>query len=175
MRRGILCGLWLVFAFSVPAATAQIEARLPVTAASPGDSVRLAVTISEMEGAAIHAYEFTLRYDPDILDVQGAEIAGTLSRDGMQIANASKPGEFRFALAAVTQLSGDGPLLILTGRAGKQGTSTLVFERFQFNEGNPEVLVVDGFLNVGSDARSPHDATDRTSSTATPDTTSPRR
>lgn len=155
MRSKVLFSLLLLIGVSVPAAYGQIEVRLPVMAASPGETVRLPITVSDFGGSAIHAYEFTLNYDPEVLAIDGAEIAGTMSEDGMQIANAKTPGEFRFAFASVSQLAGDGLLLFLTGRAIMDGGSPLHFESFLFNEGNPEPLVIDGRLIVGADAAAP--------------------
>lgn len=155
MRSTVLITLLLFFGAVVPAAYGQIEVRLPVMAASQGESVKLPITVSEFGAIPIHAYEFTLHYDPEVLEIEGAEIAGTMSEDGMQIANAKTPGEFRFAFASVSQLGGDGLLLVLTGRALVDGGSPLHFESFLFNEGNPEPLAIDGRLIVGDDVAAP--------------------
>ena len=161
MRSTVLFGLLLLFGAVAPAAYGQIEVRLPVMAASPGEFVKLPVTVSEFGSIPIHAYEFTLHYDPEVLEIEGAEIAGTLSEDGMQIANAKTPGQFRFAFASVSQLGGDGLLLVLTGRALVDGGSPLHFESFLFNEGDPEPLAIDGRLIVGNDASAPDSSSTR--------------
>lgn len=139
----------------VPAAAAQIEVRLPVISAAPGESIRLPITVSEIDGGSIHSYEFTVLYNPDILELKGAEIDGTMSEGGMQIANTRKPGEFQFAFASGMPLGGGEVLLILTGHASKTGPSPLRFESFRFNEGSPESLVVDGFLSVEDSKNAP--------------------
>lgn len=148
MRSGFLCSLWLIFALMVPAAAAQIEVRLPVLSAAPGESIRLPITVSDIDGRSIHAYEFTVHYDSDVLELKGAEIDGTISEDGMQIANAKAAGEFRFAFASGMPLGGGEVLVVLTGQALKAGPSPLRFESFRFNEGSPESLAVDGLLSV---------------------------
>lgn len=148
LRRFSLCVCLLLFSLSSGAA-AQIKVELPVGVAAAGEELALPVTVSDLTGRSVQAYEFTISYDTTVLNLHGAEIAGTLSEEGMQIANARTPGMLRFAFASSRMIKGEGILLIIRGTALEIGKTGLHFDSFTFNEGDPEATATDGELTVG--------------------------
>lgn len=136
----------LAFALMPAWAHAQIAVTLPnETGATPGP-ITLPITVGDLAGSEVLAFSFTVRYDSDVLTIDEVSQTGTLS-GAMQIAaNTSRPGELRVSAAGVNPLVGSGTLLTLVGSyAG--GASSVAFESFMFNEGDPVVAVTGGSVS----------------------------
>lgn len=108
-----------------------------------------------VDGAAekgIISYEFDLRYDPSVIQPQAnvVDLAGTVSRGLIAVANAKEPGLLRVAVYGPIPIEGNGLLLNLrftvVGAAGS--VSSLMWERILFNEGDPRVTAADGQIKL---------------------------
>ena len=129
-------------------AYAQVNVSLPSAEARVGDVVALDVTVDDMTGRGVIAYEFTLEYDEDVIEITTVDLQGTLSENVSVFANVDTPGVIRVAAATTEALAGSGLLLKLKGIVLSEATTSLTFTRFMFNEGDPVAATLDGNLSV---------------------------
>ena len=108
-----------------------------------------------VQGAAdkgIFSYEFTLRYDPTVIQplAEPVDVAKTVSRGLMVVANPYEPGLLRVVVYGAIPIDENGLLLNLRFTAvGKPGSvSPLTFERIMFNEGDPQVNATGGMIEL---------------------------
>jgi len=109
-------------------------------------TIPLSVTTS-LTGLNVLAYQFTLTYDPDIIQFTGIAKNGTLSASFDVQYNETAPGTLLFAAAGGNYLSGSGVLLnllfsVLTDSGG--ATSALALTNFIFNAGSPPAQTTNG-------------------------------
>lgn len=102
-------------------------------------TVPLSVTTS-LTGLNVLAYQFTLTYDPTVIQFTGIAKNGTLSANLDVQYNETTPGTLLFAAAGGNYLSGSGVLLnmlfsVLTDSGG--ATSGLTLSNFMLNSGSP--------------------------------------
>jgi len=133
---------------------AQVTVSLPNTAGASGLSVTIPITVGDLTGFGVVAYDFTLAFDPNVLQLQSppTDSGGTLS-SGMTITpNASSPGRLIISAFGSNVLSGAGTLLNLKFNVvGAPGTSTpLTWQMFTFNEGMPSASVANGSFTVNN-------------------------
>ncbi len=118
-----------------------IRVNLPDMQASTEKEIVLPVTVSGIADKEIIAYEFDLRYDPNVLEpiVDPVDVLGTVSRGLISVSNADEPGLLRVVLYGPMAIDKDGLLLNLRFKAaGVAGSvSPLTFERILFNEVEP--------------------------------------
>lgn len=148
------CGLSLLTAFlavtTTLTAAAQVNVSLPSAEARVGDAIALDITVGDLTGSGVIAYEFTLEYDESVIEITAVDVEETLSEDANVLANTSQAGVIRVAAATAQALSGTGPLLKLKGNVLSEATTALTFTRFMFNEGEPVAATLDGNLSVGA-------------------------
>ncbi len=131
--------------------TQAIQVSLPTTNAVPGASAVIPVTVGDLSGRGVIAYDFDLVFDQNVLQLQNEpiDISGTLS-SAMTVTPNPSPGRLRVSAFAITPLTGTGILIKLkfnvTGSVST--TTTLNWQKFQFNEGNPQANPVNGRLTV---------------------------
>lgn len=110
--------------------------------------VLIPVSVEGSANKGIISYEFDLRYDPSVIQPQAdpVDVAGTVSRGLSVVSNASEAGFLRVAVYGAMPIDADGLLLILkftaVGTAGS--ASPLTWERFVFNDGDPNATFTDG-------------------------------
>ena len=148
--------LTIMFFFGGVEAHSYIEVAVPDTSAEHGDTIAIPVTVSNVTGEEIYAFQMTLTFDSLVLTADSAYSTGTISEPwGSPIFNDSIPGEIRIAMAGVYPLSGSGVLVYVVFKVeGSQGnTTTIHFDEMVFNEGDPASITSDGLFEVvpGSD------------------------
>ncbi|MCK6600867.1 MAG: T9SS type A sorting domain-containing protein [Bacteroidetes bacterium] len=111
--------------------------------------IQVPVYTSKLGDHEVLSADFTVTYDPNVLQYVKMVQAGTMS-DGMLTAiNQSVPGTLTVAAAHSQVLSGTDSLLILIEFKGKAvGTSPMGFTKFVYNDGDPKVTTKGGNVTV---------------------------
>lgn len=140
--------------FGGPENSAVVKA--PDTLVRADSEVVIPVSIEEAANKGIIAYEFSLRYDPSVIQPQAdpVDLKQTVSRGLNAVANASEPGLLRVTVFGPMPINADGTLLNLRFKSvGAPGSVTrLVWERLMLNEGDPQVAAADGHIEISAAA-----------------------
>ena len=133
-----------------PASDGHVTASLGQISSATGSSVTIPVSVGELTGRKVFAYDLTLNYDPSVLLWQGAEASGTLSESLNVTVNAATPGKLLISAFGISPLTGVGTLLNLNFKViGASGASSaLGWESCIFNEGEVSVRLDDGRVTV---------------------------
>ena len=129
---------------------------IPVSAADvevpAGQRVVVPVRIGSVTEKGIVAYQFDVRFDPNVLSPQeaAADSVGTMSNGFQLVYNSPEPGLLKVAVFGVLPVDGEGTLLNLNFSAvGKAGSeSAIEIESFILNEGKQPVSVTNGRVSV---------------------------
>lgn len=125
---------------------------LPKSLMVEGNDMLIPINITAAANKEIISYEFDLRYDPSVIAPQNepVDIAGTASRGFSVAVNKAEPGLLRVALFGPMPLNENGLLLKLrfTSVGTPGSVSPLIWERFIFNDGEPEAAFVDARAEV---------------------------
>src|SRR5690606_30782308 len=128
-------------------ALAQVSVSLPSVTAAAGESGTLDLTVGDLTGEDVIAYQFTVSFDPSVVQLTGVNSAGTLS-DVLDVQADVSDTSITVAAAGVSALSGAGTLLSFNASFVGTGQSALTITEFQFNEGDPAADVSDGLVTV---------------------------
>ncbi|MBK8467294.1 MAG: hypothetical protein IPL32_15865 [Chloracidobacterium sp.] len=110
------------------------------------------VNVEGIADKEVISYEFDLRYDPLVMQplVDPVDVSGTVSRGLSVVANATEPGLLRVVVYGAFPIDQNGVLLNLrftvVGTAGS--VSPLTFERIMFNEGDTQVSIANGLVEI---------------------------
>lgn len=129
----------------------QISVGLPVlnTSVTVGTVIEIPVTVGNLTGANVIAYQFQMGFDSDVLIPESPYFikSGTISNaTGWSVmANPNVPGQLTIGAFGSSALSGSGTLIKLTFKVlTASGSSPLVFNSFLFNAGNPASNTTNG-------------------------------
>ncbi|MBK8466116.1 MAG: carboxypeptidase regulatory-like domain-containing protein [Chloracidobacterium sp.] len=135
---------------SGPQKSAVVKAADMLVAAD--SDIIIPVKIQSAANKGIISYEFDLQYDPLVIQPQANPVSlnRTVSRGLSAIANAAEPGLLRVTVFGPMPINADGTLLNLRFTAvGAPGAATpLTWERLLLNEGDPQVIVADGRVEI---------------------------
>jgi len=128
------------------------------------DSLDIPVQVGQLTGADATSYQFTLTYDPDVIDITDVITAGTMSEGEELEFNKTAPGEVKVAFAS----SGDpleGPGTLLRFRASTEGVGTSPLrtgDSFIIGGSDVPAVVTEGSVSVTEVARAQfiHNAAD---------------
>ena len=141
---GLIAAAVALLFFGAAPTLAQITVSLPSTAGAAGASGNIAVTVEDdLSGEGVLAYDFTVTFDPAVVEITGYDATGTIS-EGMTINSTTTANSIRVVAASATPLEGSGTLINLEADFIAQGTSDLDFASFMFNEGDPAAVTVSG-------------------------------
>jgi len=135
--------------------SAQVSVNLPALTRQQGDAPEwINVTVGNLTGQNITAFQFTLFYNKNIISIDSA-ICGPVAAGGLFAFNADTANQqVKVAFATAYALSGSGTLLKLKVHYKNIGTSTLSLnDTFQFNAGNPPVSVEGGSIIINGQER----------------------
>ena len=121
-----LAFLFLSFAPNVDKAQV-VNLTLPTITGSPGASVLAPVTVDNLTGKNITAWQIIIRYDPNVIVITGMDLAGTIM-SGQSITMGTPDtviGKIRAAWAGSSPLSGAGTLFNLRVRYKNVGTTAI--------------------------------------------------
>lgn len=126
---------------------AQVSVTLPNVSGASGVEKVGAITVGDLSGKNVIAFQFTLTYDKNIVVIKGVDAAGTLveGKGNLTVNADTANGTLSVAWAHSSALSGQGTLLKLQVKFKNAGTTTLsVGNTFKFNAGNPVANVTNG-------------------------------
>ncbi|MCK5087984.1 MAG: M6 family metalloprotease domain-containing protein [Melioribacteraceae bacterium] len=128
-----------------------IDVSLPDLSCTPGVSINVPVTVSNLTGENIIAYQFKVTFDNTVLNATGIETSGTLSdvSGWTVLPNPNNPGEIIVGAFGANELTGSGILVYLNfDIVTSEGSSILAFQSFTFNSGDPNANTTDGSVTV---------------------------
>ncbi|MFA3783784.1 cohesin domain-containing protein [Melioribacteraceae bacterium 4301-Me] len=127
---------------------AQVSVSLPNVSGLAGSEKLGAINVGNLTGQNVHALQFTVTYDKNIVYITGVDVSGTIMDGKTPVVNADTAnGTITVAWASPDSvaLSGEGTLLNLVFLFRNLGTSALQLNNsFLFNAGNPSVSPTDG-------------------------------
>lgn len=130
----------------------NININLPKLHTPSDKEIIVPVNVKDVAGRGVISYEFDLKYDPSVIKplAEPIDISESASRGLFFAVNAEEPGLLRVAFYGPVQIKEDGVLLNLRFAAvGPDGAaSSLSFEWIMFNEGEPQVSVTDGKVEL---------------------------
>lgn len=120
----------------------------------PGSPLTVPVTVGNVSGLGVVAYDLVISFDPAVLSLQSPafDSVGTLSGAMTITPNASMGGRITISAFGTTALSGSGTLVNLKFNVigAAPSCSNLTWSRFTFNEGTPCNVTTDGRACVGA-------------------------
>ena len=142
----------LLVLFAGTSTFAQVPVSLPDIQATPGETVTAPVEVGDVSGEDIQAFDFTVTYDPSLVEVTANPSGLSASDDADFRVNNPSEGELSVAVTsdADASLDGSGSLaeLEVTAASDVAGTTDLTFASFQFNEGTPSAALSAGSVSV---------------------------
>lgn len=127
---------------------AQVSVTIPTVSGLSGTTGTGAITVGDLTGKNVTAFEFTITYDKSVLYITGAT-AGTLLGSSTPTVNADTAnGKILVAWASATALTGSGNLINLQFTYRSTGISNLTANPFILNAGTPASAVTDGMGTV---------------------------
>ncbi len=114
----------------------------PTTTVKLGVSTDLPITATNL--SSVYGYQFDVVYDPAVVDVTGADVAGTLSdvSGALLQTNEVSAGRFRIVWASTQELSGSGTLINLMVEGVAEGSSAITFDNVLFTDDQGNTLSV---------------------------------
>ena len=119
-----------------------------------GTEITVPLRIDNLKGMAVGSYQFTIRYDPNIITPSriAADVSRTLSRSLSVVSNAPEKGMLNVVVYGAFPATGDGVYVNLRfsveGRVGS--TTPLIIDGFRLNDGINDVYTTNGQLVITS-------------------------
>ena len=127
---------------------AQISVSLPSTQGVVNNSDTIPLTVGDLTGQGVTAFQFVVTYDPSVIEITGAAGAGTLSEGKLLLSNTTVSGQISVSGASDFDYEGGGVLVNLEVTYLSEGTSALTLSSFMFNEGSPSASSTNGSVTV---------------------------
>ena len=131
---------------------AQINVILPNVSGLAGTSGSGTITVGDLTGKNVTAFQFQITYDKKIIYITGVNTANTILGNNSPTVNADTAnGKILVAWANATALAGSGNLLNLNITFLKGGETALNFgspSTFMFNAGSPAATITSGSANI---------------------------
>jgi hypothetical protein len=103
--------------------------------------ITIPILVPDLTGQGVEGFQFTLTFNPAILDFLNSDTAGTISAGSLVSENEAPPGTVNLAAARATPYTGSGRLInlkfMVQPGATPGATTTLQFTLFNFGEGPP--------------------------------------
>jgi hypothetical protein len=113
------------------------------------DSLEIPVRVGDLTGAEVTSYQFTLAYDPDVIDITDAITEGTMSEEEELQFNKTAPDTVKVSFASSGDpLEGPGTLLRFQASTEGVGSSPLDVEEFVLGGSDVPTTVTDGSVTV---------------------------
>lgn len=140
----------LTFVLVLKPSQAQVAVSVPDLQVAAGGTALIPINVGDLTGQEVKSFEFTLSYDPTIVEITGVSNTGTMTASASPIVNTTTSGEVSIAWADAFALTGSGVLVNLEASFIQEGSSPLDFTSFRFNEGTPASSTTNGTLTVGT-------------------------
>jgi hypothetical protein len=138
----------LLLVLAIGVSEAQVSVSLPAVTGWPKLSVTVPLSVGNLTGLGVTAFQCTLTYDTSIVKLTSVENSGTLSSSFAVVINPNYPGELRIAAAGITPIVGSGTLVNLKFDLKSLGSTVIDFTSFRFNEGTPKYSASSGTITV---------------------------
>ena len=113
------------------------------------DSLEIPIQVGDLTGAEVTSYQFTLAYDPDVIDITDAITEGTMSEGEELQFNKTAPDTVKVSFASSGDpLEGPGTLLRFQASTEGAGTSPLNVEDFFLQGSSVPTVITDGSVTV---------------------------
>jgi hypothetical protein len=113
------------------------------------DSLEIPIRVGDLTGAEVTSYQFTLAYDPDVIDITDAITEGTMSEGEELQFNKTAPDTVKVSFASSGDpLEGPGTLLRFQASTEGVGSSPLDVEEFVLGGSDVPTTVTDGSVTV---------------------------
>jgi hypothetical protein len=113
------------------------------------DSLEIPIRVGDLAGAEVTSYQFTLAYDPDVIDITDAITEGTMSEEEELQFNKTAPDTVKVSFASSGDpLEGPGTLLRFQASTEGVGASPLDVEEFVLGGSDVPTTVTDGSVTV---------------------------
>jgi Cohesin domain/Carboxypeptidase regulatory-like domain len=154
-----IISVFVLLAFAGVGAYAQaIPVSLPNASGGTGFTVTIPITVGDVTGRGVIAYQFNVTFDPNVVQPASTPYSttGTMTAatPGYSVTvNPDNPGSLRFAVFGTQPLTGSGTLLNLrfniVGHSNSPTAGTpLTWTAYMFNEGNPASSKTSGSITV---------------------------
>jgi len=147
----VLCASLIIFSGGEQGASGQVVVRVQDTVTTPDTTVSVPVLVSDVTGYGIISMQLTVKYDSLVLHAIDVSLESTIAETWGYVANnLDPPGEMVVGAFGTAALSGSGDLLFLEFEViGAIGDSTsIIIEKFSFNNDNPPVTATSGVLHI---------------------------
>lgn len=138
---------------------AQVQVSLPDTTGTKPDTMLIPLRVSDLTGQNIYSAEFTIDYNPNVVQALGIQRSGTLSENLSAPAVRVSSGEIQMAFAEISPMAGSGDLVNFRFRLlpnASPDSTLLTFAHVLFNEGTPAATTTNGKIRLRAIHISPH-------------------
>lgn len=147
---GMLCLVTIYAAYAQ-----KVQVSIPDTSADVNETILIPLFVNGLTSSdSVISYQFIVTFDPGVLSPNGASSAGTISGGwGPPLVNLQEEGKIIAGSYGANFLLGDGVLVYLkfTAKGAVLDTTTLKFQQFFFNNGEPHVRLKNGVFMVSGD------------------------
>ena len=124
-----------------------IEVSLPDTSLTMNDELLLPVHVTSLDEEGVYSYEFQFVQPVTVATPTEIHKAGTLSED-LNVNMRSHGDTLSVAASSATAIEGEGVLIYIRLKPQQTGTTEIMLEDFQFNEGSPGADINNAELTV---------------------------
>ena len=128
--------------------SAQISVSLPSTQGIVNETGTIPLTVGDLTGQGVTAFQFVVTYDPSVIEITNAVGGGTLSEGKLLLSNTTVSGQISVSGASDFDYEGGGVLVNLEVTYLSEGTTSLTISSFMFNEGSPSASSTNGSVTV---------------------------
>jgi|GEM_PF-5429260 len=115
----------------------------------PNTTFTLPIFFQGLDSLSTTSYQFSLNYDSSLLVLDSLNTNGTVSESGLLQSSEHIPGLLHVAGAHKEPLPCSGLLMELVFTTREiQDTSSILLSTFMFNEGDKEVTITPGFIDI---------------------------
>jgi len=141
------------YSFYIFAVGGAADVWLPEMIGEPGASVVIPITVSDLTGLGVVAWQAEILLDPAIITIDGYDVVGTISEPMIIAWNVIGDTLFIGGFETVA-VSGSGVLINILATIDPGATvgdvTDLTFNEFYFNEGIPMAYTHDGWIEIMS-------------------------
>lgn len=130
----------------------SLKVAVPKVDAASGSQVGVPLTIGNLMGRGLTAYQFDVEYDPSVVTPAAvpADLTGTLGEGMTLMSNVTAPGLLKVVVFGAMPVNSDGVYVnlrfVATGRPGT--VSPIAISSFRANDGTMSVLAANGAISV---------------------------
>jgi Cadherin-like/Bacterial Ig domain/Cohesin domain/Secretion system C-terminal sorting domain len=126
----------------------SIFVTLPNIEGIAGQTGSIPVSTSDLSGTGVFSFDFTVSFDPDVVQLTGVSGGGGTAQACSIQSNSGVAGQIRVSAGCSAELSGPGPMVFLEASFVSEGSSTLQWSTMAFNEGSPSAGLTNGSVTV---------------------------